>query len=104
MTTGGPARVAVAMCDDADVKLRLGVVLWLLSWIPYGIILGLDAAWLTVSLTVEVLLGMAGLALAGTQFAQAVKQQGWKHAPGVAWRALVHGTDVAEQPADVTDP
>ena len=92
------------MCDDADVKLRLGVVLWLLSWIPYGIILGLDAAWLTVSLTVEVLLGMAGLALAGTQFAQAVKQQGWKHAPGVAWHALVHGTDVAEQPADATDP
>jgi len=104
VTTGGPVRVAVAMCDDADVKLRLGVVLWLLSWIPYGIILGLDAAWLTVSLTVEVLLGMAGLALAGTQFAQAVKQQGWKHAPGVAWRALVHGTDVAEQPVDVTDP
>ena len=91
------------MCDDAGVKLRLGVVLWLLSWIPYGIILGLDAMWLTVSVTFEILLGIAGLALAGTQFAQAVKQRGWKHAPAVAWHALVHGQDVAAQPVDVAD-
>ena len=85
------------------MKLRLGVVLWLLSWIPYGIILGLDAMWLTVSVTFEILLGIAGLALAGTQFAQAVKQRGWKHAPAVAWHALVHGQDVAAQPVDVAD-
>jgi len=85
------------------VKLRLGVVLWLLSWIPYGIILGLDAMWLTVSVTFEILLGIAGLALAGTQFAQAVKQRGWKHAPAVAWHALVHGQDVAAPPVDVAD-
>ena len=91
------------MCDDAGVKLRLGVVLWLLSWIPYGIILGLDAMWLTVSVTFEILLGIAGLALAGTQFAQAVKQRGWKHAPAVAWHALVHGQDVAAPPVDVAD-
>ena len=85
------------------MKLRLGVVLWLLSWIPYGIILGLDAMWLTVSVTFEILLGIAGLALAGTQFAQAVKQRGWKHAPAVAWHALVHGQDVAAPPVDVAD-
>jgi len=91
------------LCDDAGVKLRLGVVLWLLSWIPYGIILGLDAMWLTVSVTFEILLGIAGLALAGTQFAQAVKQRGWKHAPAVAWHALVHGQDVAAPPVDVAD-
>jgi hypothetical protein len=77
------------------VKLRVGVILWLLSWIPYGIILGLSGAWLTVSWTFEILLGIAGLALAGTQFAQAVKESGWKHAPAVAWHALLHGQDVA---------
>ncbi len=76
------------------VKLRLGVVLWLASWVPYGIILGLSGAWLTVSWTFEVLLGITGLALAGTEFAQAVKETGWKRAPAVAWHALVHGQDV----------
>jgi hypothetical protein len=76
------------------VKLRVGVLLWVLSWVPYGIILGLDGAWLTVSFAFEITLGVVGIALAGTEFGQAVKQCGWKRAPGVAWRALVHGADV----------
>jgi hypothetical protein len=76
------------------VKLRLGVVLWLLSWIPYGIILGLNGTALTVAWAIEILLGIAGLALAGTEFAQAVKAEGWKRAPGLAWHALLHGRDI----------
>ncbi len=78
------------------MKLRLGVVLWLMSWIPYGIILGLSGAWLTASWAFEFLLGVCGLALAGTEFAQAVKTQGWKRAPAIAWHALVHGKDVED--------
>ncbi len=76
------------------MRLRVGIVLWLLSWIPYGLILGLEGAWLTLAWTVEILLGIIGLALAGTEFAQAVKANGWKGAPKVAWRALIHGRDV----------
>ena len=76
------------------MRLRVGIILWLLSWIPYGLILGLDGAWLTLAWTVEILLGIIGLALAGTEFAQAVKANGWKGAPKVAWRALIHGRDV----------
>jgi hypothetical protein len=78
------------------MELRVGVVLWLLSWVPYGILLGLSGAWLTLSWAFEIALGVTGLALAGTEFAQAVKQQGWRGAPRVAWRALVHGKDVDE--------
>jgi hypothetical protein len=78
------------------VKLRIGVVLWLLSWVPYGVLLGLSGVWLTLSWTFEIALGIAGLALAGTEFAQAVKQRGWRGAPRVAWSALVHGRDVDE--------
>ncbi len=76
------------------MKLRLGVALWLLSWIPYGIILGLSGAALTAAWGVEILLGIVGLALAGTEFAAAVKVSGWKRAPGVALHALRHGSDV----------
>ncbi len=76
------------------MRLRLGVVLWLLSWVPYGVILGLDGTALTLAWGFEILLGIVGLALAGTEFAQAVKAKGWKRAPGVAWHALRHGRDV----------
>ncbi len=78
------------------VKLRIGIVLWILSWIPYGVILGLSGAACAAALTVEILLGIVGLALAGTEFAQAVKVKGWKGAPRVAWHALLHGSDVEE--------
>ncbi len=76
------------------MKLRVGIVLWALSWVPYGIILGLTGAWLTLAWCVEIALGIIGLALAGSEFAQAVKSSGWKRAPGVAWRTLLHGQDV----------
>ena len=78
------------------MRLRIGVVLWVLSWVPYGILLGLSGAWLTLSWAFEIGLGVAGLALAGTEFAQAVKQKGWRGAPRVAWSALKHGKDVED--------
>jgi hypothetical protein len=76
------------------VKLRVGVILWLLSWVPYGIILGLDGWQYTLAWMFEIAIGLAGLALAGGEFAQAVKEKGWKRAPGVAWHALIHGRDI----------
>ncbi len=79
---------------DGRVQLRLGITMWLMSWVPYGLILGLTGAWLTFAWGVEFLLGVAGLALAGTQFASAVKERGWRGAPVVAWRAMLHGQDI----------
>lgn len=76
------------------MRLRVGAVLWFLSWVPYGIILGLDGAALTAAWAFEILLGIVGIALAGSEFAAAVKAEGWKRAPRVAWRALVHGKSV----------
>ena len=76
------------------MRLRVGILLWLLSWVPYGLIFGVTDVWLTVIWTVQILLGLIGLALAGSEFAQAVKAKGWKGAPRVAWHALLHGSDV----------
>jgi hypothetical protein len=77
------------------VRLRLGVTLWALSWVPYGLILGVSGAWFTVTLAVEIVLGLIGIALAGSEFGAAVKQCGWKGAPRVAWRAMRDGHSVA---------
>jgi hypothetical protein len=69
-------------------------VLWLLSWVPYGLILGLSGAWFTAAWAFEILLGLVGVTLAGAEFARAVKDRGWKGAPGVAVRALRNGEGV----------
>lgn len=76
------------------MKLRLGIALWVLSWVPYGLILGLSGAWLTVAWTVEIALGIIGLAIAGSEFAQAIKDRGWRGAPAVAWQAMLRGKDI----------
>jgi hypothetical protein len=81
------------------VKLRVGVLLWAMSWVPYGVILGLSGWALTLSWTFEILLGISGLALAGSEFAEAVKEHGWRGAPKAAWRALRKGRDVDAEPA-----
>ena len=78
------------------IRLRFGVVLWVLSWVPYGLIFGLSGAWLTLAWTFEILLGLSGLALAGTEFARAVHDSGWTGAPRVVWRMLIHGQEPAE--------
>ncbi|MGO8870675.1 MAG: hypothetical protein ACLQPH_04600 [Acidimicrobiales bacterium] len=76
------------------MKIRLGIVLWILSWVPYGLILGLSGTSLTVAWIVEILLGITGLGVAGSEFAQAVKDKGWKGAPSIAWSSILHGKDV----------
>jgi hypothetical protein len=82
------------------VKLRIGVVLWALSWVPYGVILGLSGWMLTLSWGFEVLLGVSGLALAGSEFAVAVKEHGWRGAPAAVWRTLRTGNAAStEDPA-----
>src|SRR4051794_37428103 len=80
--------------QTAAVRLRVGVVMWALSWVPYGIILGLSGVWLTLSWIFELTLGIVGIALAGTEFGSAVKTKGWRGAPRVAWTSFVHGTSV----------
>jgi hypothetical protein len=65
--------------------------LWVLSWVPYGILLGLTGWWLTAAWTVEVLLGVVGLALAGAEVIASVKTRGWRQAPGTTWHLLLHG-------------
>jgi hypothetical protein len=81
------------------MKLRIGVMLWALSWVPYGVILGLSGWALTLSWAFEVLLGVSGLALAGSEFAQAVKVHGWRGAPAAAWRAFRSSRTVDGEPA-----
>ena len=85
--------VTVDEGQSGALRLRVGIAMWALSWVPYGLLLGLSGIWLTLSWGFEVLLGVVGIALAGSVFAAAVKADGWRGAPAIAWRTFVHGTD-----------
>ena len=71
------------------LRIRVGALLWCASWVPYGVLLGLQSPWLELSWGLEVLMGVLGLALAGSVFAAAVKEAGWRHAPRTVWKALL---------------
>ena len=73
------------------MRLRSGVVLWLLSWLPYGLILGLHGPALTLAWAFEIGLGLLGLLLAGSAFGSTVKLVGWRRAPSLAWTSLRTG-------------
>ena len=75
----------------ASLRLRLGIALWLLSWVPFPVILGISGTARLVIWGVQFAVGAVGLALAGSAFLEAARQVGWKRAPAVLWQALLQG-------------
>jgi hypothetical protein len=65
--------------------------------VPFGLILELSGRSLTLAWAVEILLGITGIAIAGSQFAGAVKLSGWRGAPIVACRTMIHGKHIGEE-------
>jgi hypothetical protein len=64
--------------------------------VPIPIIFGISAPARYVVWGLQILIGVIGLALAGSAFFQAVKELRWKGASAALGRALLHGD---EQPA-----
>jgi hypothetical protein len=88
-------------------RIRLGVALVVLSWLPVAQVAirltgatgsGADhiryAIW-----TIQVLIGFAGVAIAGKETIDLAKSVGWRRLPRVVWRLMVS----PDQPID-TDP
>ncbi len=86
------------------LRLRIGVFLWVCSWIPFGSItlaiaraLGADPAdqaahvYLMTTLTIEIVIGVVGVALAGSEAIAILKRVGWKHLPRAVWTILRTG-------------
>src|SRR3954447_9174412 len=100
-----PVASGHGLMGHGGTRLRAGVVLWALSWVPFGVILGLSGWALTLSWCVEILCGTTGLFLAGGEFAALVKTSGWKHAPKVAFDTFLHGhaSNAADDDVDDVD-
>jgi len=79
--------------------MRLGIILWLASWIPIPIILGISGKGRYVIWGLQFAIGAIGLVLAGSAFVDAVKHLGWRRAPLALGRALIHGDEEPALPA-----
>lgn len=83
----------------AATRLRLGIVLWLGSWLPIPLVLGISGQGRYVIWGVQFVVGAIGLVLAGSAFVDAVKRLGWRRAPRALGRALIHGEEETALPA-----
>ena len=67
------------------VRIRVGIGLWLLSWIPFGLIFHLKGWAFVAAILIEVAIGLIGLAIAGSVVAQSTKNVGWRLGLRNAW-------------------
>jgi hypothetical protein len=73
------------------LALRVGVGIWLFSWIPLAGLLGLHAPERQVVWILQFLIGLVGIAIAGKTFFDVAKQAGWRRTPRIMWSAFIHG-------------
>ncbi|MGH3139229.1 MAG: hypothetical protein ACRDQE_05810 [Gaiellales bacterium] len=83
------------------IRIRIGVALVVLSWLPVAQI----TIWLAsasgsqadrmraVIWGVQIAIGVVGVALAGRETIQIAKSVGWRRSPGVVW-TLIRSTGV----------
>jgi hypothetical protein len=85
-------------------RLRLGIALFILSWLPIaqiGLIIAHNHGKLTsdhdsqvfriIVWTIQFLIGLVGIWLAGQVVIKAAKQDGWRHTPKKLWHLFWSG-------------
>ena len=88
------------------VRMRLGIVLIVLSWFPFAQILIVvardhgrltsDTSALVVRLVVwgiQILVGLVGFLLVGRLAVAEAKRAGWRRTPGHMWRLFWRGSE-----------
>lgn len=88
----------LADTSPSGLRIRLGVGLVVLSWVPFaqiviaiGSLSGSHAQEVRVAIwSVQVVVGLIGVAIAGKPTIDIVKQVGWRRAPRTVWRLLWH--------------
>jgi hypothetical protein len=88
------------------VRLRVGILLIVLSWFPFAQILisiARDHGHLTSDSSashfrlliwgIQIVVGLVGLLLAGKVTVQEAKRAGWRRTPGHLWRLFWRGSE-----------
>ena len=86
-----PAPAPVPDPTARPLALRVGVILFVVSWLPIPWLFGIDGGGRAAIWTVQVIIGLIGLAIAGREFVALIKSYGRRRAPKAMWNALIHG-------------
>lgn len=86
-------------------RLRVGVLLIILSWLPFAQVLlwiahdsqhltsqQASTAWRLAIWSVQILIGLIGVWLAGKLAVASIRRNGWKRAPAELWHLLRSGS------------
>jgi hypothetical protein len=88
------------------VRLRLGIALIVLSWVPFAQVLidiardhghltsdGSASAFRLVIWGIQVVIGLVGVLLVGKLAVEQAKRSGWRRAPRRLWRLFWRGSE-----------
>jgi len=86
-------------------RLRIGIAIWLLSWIPFPLVaLAIlhnhgylqseksSTMFVTVTLGIQYIIGFIGILIAGKEAIQLVQKDGTRKLPRNLWRVVIHGS------------
>lgn len=90
------------------VRLRLGILLIVLSWFPFAQIFitvlenhgrltgeGSASAFRLIIWGIQIVIGLVGVFLVGKLAVQEAKRAGWRRTPRVLWQLFWRGPDAA---------
>jgi hypothetical protein len=92
-------RAPAAGAGSGPLRLRIGLLLVVLSWLPVAQLViwlaglsGERAGEVRIAVwSGQILVGFVGVAVAGAAAATVVRSVGWRRAPGALWRMLCSG-------------
>lgn len=73
------------------MRIRFGLGLWVLSFAPLALLVHANAKQTALIWSAQIVMGLVGLAIAGSAVASVVKTAGWRHAPAAAWESFKTG-------------
>ncbi len=92
-----------------QLRLRVGILLWVLSWLPFAQILIYIAqsngkltsassanTFRLVVWGIQILVGLIGIALVGKLAFEEAKKAGWRKTPRRLWELFLHGQEEAQ--------
>ena len=79
---------AVEARSHGAVRIRVGIVLVLASWFPIAWLISASSELRAVIWGIQIVVGLIGVAIAGSETIRIAKSVGWRKSPRVVWRLL----------------
>ena len=80
--------VPISPTAGGAARIRVGVGLILVSWLPIAWLVSASAELRAVIWGVQIVIGLIGVAIAGSETIRIAKSRGWRNSPRAVWELL----------------